>query len=92
MVETMQRHNRVTQEARQHSEGAIALTLEQQTAKVPSDVWLWGALGSMGIALFLRMNDHKDESLFVGQWAAPLLLIGVYNKIVKVAGSDRVSN
>ena len=90
MVETMQRHNRITPEAQQHSEGALARTLEEQTAKVPSDVWLWGALGSMGVALFLRMNDRKDESLFVGQWAAPLLLIGVYNKLVKVAGSDRV--
>jgi hypothetical protein len=29
--------------------------------------------------------------MFVGQWAAPLLLIGVYNKLVKVAGSDRIS-
>ncbi len=92
MVETMQRQNRVTQEAQRHSEGAVARTLEEQTAKIPSDVWLWGALGSMGIALFLRMNDHKDESLFVGQWAAPLLLIGVYNKLVKVAGSDRVTH
>jgi hypothetical protein len=40
--------------------------------------------------LFLRLTDRKDESLFVGQWAAPLLLFGVYNKLVKVAGSDRV--
>lgn len=90
MIETMQRQNRVTPEAQQHTEGALARTLEEQTAKMPSDVWLWGALGSMGIALFLRTNGHKDESLFVGQWAAPLLLIGVYNKLVKVAGSDRV--
>ena len=30
-------------------------------------------------------------SLFVGQWVAPFLLLGVYNKIVKVAGSDQLS-
>lgn len=28
-------------------------------------------------------------SLFVGQWAPTLLLLGIYNKIVKVAGSGR---
>jgi hypothetical protein len=26
----------------------------------------------------------------VGQWAPTFLLLGIYNKIVKVAGSDRV--
>jgi hypothetical protein len=36
-------------------------------------------------------NSRKEDSMFVGQWAAPLLLIGVYNKLVKVAGSDRIS-
>ena len=33
------------------------------------------------------MGREKD-ALFVGQWAAPFLLFGVYNKIVKVQGSD----
>jgi hypothetical protein len=31
----------------------------------------------------------NHASLFVGDWVAPLLLFGVYNKIVKVQGSDR---
>ena len=92
MVQTMNHRAQasVTQEARQHSEGSIAKTIEQQTAKLPSDVFLWAALGSMGASLFLKMTGNKDESLFVGQWAAPLLLFGVYNKLVKVAGSDRL--
>ncbi len=94
MIETMNRPRpgMDMKEAQQHSEGVVARTLEEQTAKLPSDVWLWGALGSMGVALFLRMNDRKDESLFVGQWAAPLLLIGVYNKLVKIGGSDRINH
>lgn len=92
MIETMNRPGIDLNEAQQHSEGIVARTLEEQTAKLPSDVWLWGALGSMGLALFLRMNERKDESLFVGQWAAPLLLIGVYNKLVKIGGSDRINH
>ena len=77
-------------ERERHSEGRIARSLEEQTARLPSDLWLWAALGSMGVSLALRMTDKKDESLFVGQWAAPFLLMGVYNKIVKVTGSDRL--
>jgi hypothetical protein len=78
-----------TREAQQHSEGAVART-KQQTAKLPSNVWLWAAAASMGVSLLLRSSERRDESLFVGQWAAPFLLIGVYNKLVKIGGSDRV--
>ena len=80
---------RQTNEAQSHSEGYVARMIEDQTAKLPSDAFLWAALGSMGVSLFLRLDGRKDESLFVGQWAAPFLLFGVYNKLVKIAGSDR---
>lgn len=90
MIETMQRPNQNMPESQQAPEGALARTIEEQTARLPSDIWLWGALGSMGIALYLRLNNRKDESLFVGQWAAPLILVGVYNKLLKVVGSDCV--
>jgi hypothetical protein len=77
-------------EAQQHSEGAIARRIEQQTARVPSDAFLWAAVAAMGASLFLQTTERKHESLFVGQWVAPFLLFGIYNKIVKVAGSDRL--
>jgi hypothetical protein len=73
----------------QHSEGTVARTIEEQTAKLPSDVFLWAALGSMGTSALFRLFGKKHASLFVGDWVAPLLLLGVYNKIVKTQGSDR---
>ena len=76
-------------QAQQHSEGPIARTLEQQTAKLPSDVFLWAALGSIATSATLRLMGKKNASLFVGDWVAPFLLFGVYNKIVKTQGSDR---
>ena len=79
------------QEAQRHSEGYVARSLEEQTAKLPSDVWLWAAFGAMGVSLCLQMSERRNASLFVGQWAAPFLLLGVYNKLVKIAGSDRVN-
>lgn len=72
-----------------HEEGPIARTIEQQTAKLPSDTFLWAAIGSIGASALLRAVGKKDASLFVGDWVAPLLLFGVYNKIVKLHGSDR---
>jgi hypothetical protein len=80
-----------TREAQQHAEGRLARTLERETAKLPSDVWLWSAVGAIGTAAALQMFGRRQASLFVGQWVAPLLLIGVYNKIVKTQGSDRVT-
>jgi hypothetical protein len=77
-------------DAKSHSEGAIARTIENQTAKLPSDTFLWLALSAMGASLVLHLSGRKAESLFVGQWPAPFLLFGVYNKLVKVAGSDQL--
>ena len=75
----------------EHSEGTVARTIEQQTAKLPSDVFLWAALGSIGTAAVLRLMGKKNASLFVGDWVAPFMLFGVFNKIVKTQGSDRAS-
>ena len=74
----------------QHSEGAVARTIESQTAKLPSDTFLWAAVAAMGGSLLLQSSGRKHESLFIGQWVAPFLLFGIYNKLVKIAGSDRV--
>jgi hypothetical protein len=89
MVTTTLGTDQETQEAREHSEGSVARTIEEQTAKAPSDLYLWAALGSMGASLMLQLTGKKEDGLFVGQWAAPFLILGVYNKLVKVAGSDR---
>ncbi len=80
-----------TREAKEHSEGVLAKTIEQQTAKLPSDVFLWAALGSIGVSLVLELTGNEEKSRFVGQWVSPFLLLGLYNKVVKVAGSDRLS-
>jgi hypothetical protein len=71
-----------------HNEGPVAEAIEQQTAKLPSDLFLWAALGSMGVSLALKLQGENDKALFVGQWAAPFLILGLYNKLVKLEGSD----
>ena len=72
----------------EHSEGPVARGIEKETSKLPSDLFLWAALGSMGVSLLFQAKQRKEESLFVGQWAAPLLVLGLYNKVVKLMGSN----
>lgn len=71
-----------------HREGEVAKTLEERTAQMPSDWWLWAAGGSIMASLALRMMGHKDDAQFVGQWAPTFLILGLYNKMVKLLGSE----
>ena len=77
-------------EAQKHSEGTVARNIEHYTAQMPSDWFLWAAGASILASLTFHILGRKEDAQFVGQWVAPFMLLGVYNKIVKVAGSDRV--
>jgi len=77
---------------KQHEEGMVTKKIENQTAKLPSDLFLWASMTSMGVSIALKCMKHKHLALFVGQWAAPFLLLGIYNKIVKVEGHDKESH
>ena len=101
--------NAVPSFAADKPEGPIAKTIEQRTAKLPSDLFLWAAGASIAGSLafqWIRMGRARrlaqtfgvgmptrsgQLSLFIGQWAPVFLLLGIYNKIVKVAGSDAIT-
>jgi hypothetical protein len=71
-----------------HSEGPIALAIEDITAQIPSDAFLFAAVAAMGVSLALQMGGKRSASNFIGQWAPTILILGLYNKLVKVEGSD----
>ncbi len=73
----------------ERTEGPVARKIETQTSKIPSDVFLWSAAAALGTSFALQLMNKRERSMFVGQWVPTLLLLGVYNKIVKVAGHDR---
>lgn len=72
----------------EHTEGPVARAIEQQTAKLPSDTFLWLAGGSIAASMTLKLMGRDTDALFVGQWAPTFLILGLYNKLVKLAGSD----
>ena len=73
-----------------HTEGPVAKNIEQQTSRLPSDLFLWAAVGAIAVSAVMQASNRRDQSIFFGQWVPTFLLLGVYNKIVKVAGHDRV--
>jgi len=72
----------------ENQEDQFTAAIESTTSKVPSSVFLALALASMAVSATYQALSKKHESLFVGQWAAPFLLLGIYNKMVKQHGSD----
>ena len=65
--------------------GAVS---QQFTSQVPSGIYLALAIGSIGLSATLYARGKKDDANFVGHWAPTLLLVGLYNKLVKLHGSD----
>jgi hypothetical protein len=69
-------------------EDNLTAGIESQTAKLPSSAFLALAGGAIAASAALRLAGKQDWALFVGQWTAPFLLFGIYNKMVKQHGSD----
>jgi hypothetical protein len=74
--------------AGQVNEDQATALMESYTSKLPSSFFLGASLLSMATSLILKSQGKNHEALFVGQWAAPFLLLGIYNKMVKQHGSD----
>src|SRR5690606_24950360 len=71
-----------------HREGKTARMIEEQTAKIPSDVYLWAAVGSMALSLGLFLTRSTHASPFFRQCAPSFLIMALYNKLVKTERHD----
>jgi hypothetical protein len=89
MQDILEREPRTTPSP-EHREGSVARTIEQQTAKLPSDLFLWIALGSIGASLVFMLTGQEKKANFVGQWVPTVLTLGMYNKLVKLHGSEGI--
>ncbi len=64
-------------------EDMVTNAIEKQTVKLPSDTFLFAAIGAAALSLSLKCIGKDKNAAFVGQWVAPILIMGVYNKLVK---------
>jgi hypothetical protein len=69
-------------------EGTVTKMIESQTAKIPSGTYLSAAIVAMAGSALLMMFGKRNVANFVGQWAPTILIMGLYNKLVKVEGSE----
>jgi hypothetical protein len=71
-------------------EDQFTAAIEAYTAPVPSSAYLALALGAIAASITIQavQKEKANAALYVGQWVAPFLLLGIYNKMVKQHGSD----
>jgi hypothetical protein len=65
-------------------EGNLTAAVERGTSMLPSMTWLIAAGASILGSAALMMAGRRETANFVGQWAPTLLLLGLYNKVVKM--------
>ena len=75
-----------------NEEGGLTKKIEHLTASLPSSTWLTLAGVSVAGSLTLQALSKHRFATFVGQLAPTFLLLGIYNKIVKLHGSDRLTH
>jgi hypothetical protein len=74
-------------------EGSMTKAIEHQTAKIPSTYFLAAAGGAIALSLGIALvSEKKGWANFVGNWVPSILMLGIYNKIVKTHGSDQTEN
>lgn len=65
-------------------EGKVTKKIEETTARVPSLTFMGLAVGSMIASAACMASGRRQLAQFIGHWVPSLLIIGVYNKVVKV--------
>jgi hypothetical protein len=70
-------------------EGEFTKQVEEYTAGIPSVAFLGIAVGAMAAALALQVVGRGKWGNFIAQWVPTWLIIGLYNKMVKLEGHDR---
>jgi hypothetical protein len=71
------------------TEDQFTKTVEEYTAAIPSSAYLAVAVGAMALSLKLHVKGQGKWGNFIAQWVPTWLIIGVYNKLVKLEGHDQ---
>ena len=72
------------------TEDQFTKTVEEYTSAVPSSAYLGVAVGAMALSLFFQVTGQGKWGNFIAQWVPTWLIIGLYNKLVKIEGHDQL--
>lgn len=73
----------------QPTEDRFTKTVEEYTGAIPSSAYLGIAVGAMGLSLLCQITGQGKWGNFIAQWVPTWLIIGLYNKMVKLEGHDQ---
>lgn len=74
------------------TEDQFTKSVEHYTAAIPSSAYLGIAVGAMALSLICQMTGRGKWGNFIAQWVPTWLIIGVYNKLVKLEGHDQTDS
>jgi hypothetical protein len=82
---TTQQHTRTENihQPSQRTNSRRKTSIGHQVSRLPSDFFVWAALGSVAGSAYLRATGEGEKSLFVGQWAPTFLAFAVYDKVIR---------
>lgn len=78
-------------ERTQPAESRLTKSVQQYAASIPSSAILGAAVGAMVAALVSLLAGRGKWGNFIAQCVPACLLIGLYNKLVKLEGQNRTS-
>jgi len=70
------------------TEDKFTKRIEDFTGSIPSSAYLGVALGAMALSLMFQASGKPRWGNFIAQWVPTWLIIGLYNKLVKLEGHD----
>jgi len=86
----MEYHERpMTDEYPTPTEDSFTKAIEEFTGSIPSSAYLGVAVVAMGVSLLCQVAGRGKWGNFIAQWVPTWLVIGLYNKVVKVEGHDQ---
>lgn len=72
------------------TEDPFTKTVEEYTAAIPSSAYLGVAVAAMAASFALQVVGQGKWGNFIAQWVPTWLVIGLYNKMVKLEGHDHL--
>jgi hypothetical protein len=74
------------------TEDRFTKSVEEYTSAIPSSAYLGVALSAMALSLVCQATGRGKWGNFIAQWVPTWLIIGVYNKLVKLEGHDQTDS
>jgi hypothetical protein len=74
------------------TEDPFTKTVEEYTSAIPSSAYLGVAIGAMALSLVCQATGRGKWGNFIAQWVPTWLIIGIYNKLVKLEGHEQANS